>query len=343
MKIKYVPVLRYIREERKALMSVKISKKILPLLELVNERAAQKRTGTFQDTYLDDLSKLNYPILVDIPVYLNVNKGTRNNVGNFLRKFKQNPSLKIDYYRMLNYNKQIIPVLSYDPRVPYVTGTFSKDCIELRESFNRMGFRIFNTKYLQTMLSDIGQVIRADDFLVLDLKKESQNDKNVQVIINLINQFKASVGFTSIIIRSAINPDVIYNKMHDGSIVTGADNSLLKDYSKLGFDAFGDYVGIRKDPTISGSGGNIPSAGFLYYSWHINSYLGFKGRIPDYNEFLNHIKPSVINSNYWARYSNKHHNNCPGCSGVVSSVSTKTWDWKRYAIQHYLYTMEENL
>ena len=47
MKIKYVPVLRYRREERKALISVKISKKIMPLLELVSERAAQKKTGNF--------------------------------------------------------------------------------------------------------------------------------------------------------------------------------------------------------------------------------------------------------------------------------------------------------
>lgn len=71
------------KRERKALISVKISKNIMPLLEIVSERAAQKKTGDFQDTYLTDLSRFNYPILLDIPIYMNVNKGTRENVNLF--------------------------------------------------------------------------------------------------------------------------------------------------------------------------------------------------------------------------------------------------------------------
>lgn len=343
MKIKYVPVLRYRREERKALISVKISKKIMPLLELVSERAAQKKTGNFQDTYLTDLSRFNYPILVDIPIYMNVNKGTRENVKLFLNKFKGNSKLKIDYYKMLDINKNIIPTLCYDPKVSYVPNTFINDYLELRKSFNKIGLRIFNTNYANDMLLDIGKVISADDILILDIKKDSQNDFKLQSLILLINKLKSSIGFTSVIIRSAINPNIIFNKMLDGSIVNDADNSLLNDYTRLGFDAFGDFVGIRKYPTISNGGSKIASAGFLYYSWHINSYIGFRGRIPDYCEFTNHIKPSVIKSNYWLKYTNKHKNNCPGCSELHSSISTKPWDWKRYSIQHYLYTMGENL
>lgn len=343
MKIKYVQVLRYRREERKALISVRISKKIIPLLELVSERAAQKKIGTFQDTYLTDLSRFNYPILVDIPIYMNVNKGTRENVKLFLNKFKQNPKLKIDYYKMLDINKNIIPTLSYDTKLSYIPNTFINDYLELRKCFNKIALRIFNTNDTHDMLLDIGKVIKSDDILILDIKKDSQNDSKLQSLIILINKLKSSIGFTSVIIRSAVNPNIIFNKMIDGGIVSDADNSLLNDYTRLGFDAFGDFVGIRKDSTISGGGSKIASAGFLYYSWHINSYIGFRGRIPDYCEFTNHIKPSVIKSNYWIKYTSKHKNNCPGCSDLSSSTSNKTWDWKRYSIQHYLYTMEENL
>lgn len=131
--------------------------------------------------------------------------------------------------------------------------------------------------------------------------------------------------------------------MIDGAIINEANNSLLCEYKSLGFDSFGDYAGIRKDSTISKGGGRIPSPGFIYYSWHINSYLGYKGRIPDYKEFLSHIKPNVVKSTYWLKYTKKHHDNCPGCMELSKSNSTYAWDWKRYSIQHYLYTMNENL
>ncbi|MDD7794407.1 beta family protein [Clostridium sp. 'White wine YQ'] len=343
MKIKYVPVLRYIREERKALMNVKLSNKTLPLLELVNERAAQKRTGNFQDTYLNDIARLNHPILVDIPIYMNVNKGTRENVKLFLSKFKLNPSLKVHYYTSLAINNNIIPTLSYEPKANYIAHTFINDCKELRKSFKTICFRIFNSKDLQNILLDIKRVIKPNDILIFDIKNDMHNSERLKTPIAQINKLKEAIGFTSVIIRSAINPNIIFNKMLDGYVITEANNSLLYDYAYLGFDAFGDYVGIRKDSTISKGGSSIPSAGFIFYSWHINSYLGYRGRFANYDEFIKHIKPSVTKSLYWLRYTYKHHQNCPGCQEIITSLSTHSWDWKRYSIEHYLYTMEENL
>jgi hypothetical protein len=343
MKIKYVPVLRYRREERKALMSIKLSNKILPLLELVSERAAQRKTGSFQDTYLEDFSKLLYPVLVDIPIYMNVNSGTRDTVKLFLNKFKQNPGLKIDYYRQLSINKNMIPVISYDTKGVYSPGTLIKDYLELRKDFNRVAFRVFSTKNLSVLLLDIEKVANADDILIFDIKNNSHKDTQINVQISLIHKIKSSICFTTVIIKSVITPDIIFKRMNDGDIVSEADNSLLSDYINLGFDAFGDYAGIRKDLTISKGGSTIPSPGFIFYSWHINSYLGYKGRIPDYKEFIDHIKPNVTTSVFWLKYTDKHRDNCPGCKAILSSNSVYSWDWKRYSIQHYLYTMEENL
>lgn len=343
MKIKYVPVLRYIREERKALKSVKISKKILPLLELVNERAAQKRSGSFENTYLTDFSTFNYLFLIDIPIYMNVNSGTRDNVKQFINKFKQNPELKIEYYRRLSANPNIIPIISYDPRAAYSPGAFINDYLELRKDFSKIGFRVFNTRDWPIVIQDIEKVITSDDFFIFDIKNSLQSDIKLKYHITSINKLKSSVGFFSIIIRSVINPDIIFNKMSDGCLVSQADNSMLNEYSNLGFDAFGDYVGIRKDSTISKGGSKTPSPGFIYYSWHINSYYGFKGRKPDYKEFINHIKSNILKSSCWLKYSNTHRINCPGCNSLSLGNSTNSWDWKRYSIQHYLYTMNENL
>jgi hypothetical protein len=274
---------------------------------------------------------------------MNVNSGTRDNVKQFLSKFKQNPQLKIDYYNQLRINQNITPVISYDPKAAYSSGTLVKNYMELRKYFNRVAFRIFNTKDLTTILRDIEKIAKADDILIFDIKSDSHKDVKLKAQMLLINKLKSNIGLTTVILRSAITPNIIFKRMNDGHIVNEADNSLLSDYKNLGFDAFGDYAGIRKDSTISKGGSSTPSPGFIFYSWHINSYLGYKGRIPDYQEFIDHIKPNVIKSNYWLKYTSKHRDNCPGCIAVTTSNSKYAWDWKRYSIQHYLYTMEENL
>jgi hypothetical protein len=215
--------------------------------------------------------------------------------------------------------------------------------MNLRKCFNKVAFRIFNTKDFTTILKDTEKIARADDILIFDLKNDSHKNAKFKSQMLLINKLKSNIGLTTVILRSAITPKIIFKRMNDGHIVSDADNSLLSYYKNLGFDAFGDYAGIRKDSTISKGGSSTPSPGFIFYSWHINSYLGYKGRIPDYQEFIDHIKPNVIKSNYWFKYTSRHRDNCPGCIEISSSNSTYSWDWKRYSIQHYLYTMEENL
>lgn len=341
--IKYVPVLRYRREERKALISLTISNKIMPLIEIVSELAAQQRKGDFQETYLNDFSQFNYPFMIDIPIYLNINKGTTDNARAFLSKFKTDSSLKIDYYAKLHQNKNIIPILSYDSRTSYVKGSFKRDALKLRKFFNKIAFRIFNTKDFKTMVDDIKDMITPSDILLYDIDTKLHTMPKIRKNCTIINVLKTSINFTSVIIRSAINKDVVFKNLIDGAIVPKANNSLLDDYKSLGFNAFGDFAGIRKDRTISKGGGITPSAGYLFYTWHINSYIGHKGRIPEWQEFTNHIKPSVLSSAYWNTYSRTHHSSCLGCKSIPSNLSNLPADWKRYAIQHYLYTMEEYL
>ncbi|MED0759006.1 hypothetical protein P4S96_17775, partial [Aneurinibacillus thermoaerophilus] len=61
--MKYVPVLRYRKEERGALQSVQLSQKIMPLLEIMKEKAGQVRNGNFQSTHLADFTQFQHPFL----------------------------------------------------------------------------------------------------------------------------------------------------------------------------------------------------------------------------------------------------------------------------------------
>ena len=65
-------------------------------------------------------------------------------------------------------------------------------------------------------------------------------------------------------------------------------------------------------------------------------------------EFINFIIPNLTSSNYWKSYSQNHKANCPGCKTIINikngNESGKSQaKWKRIAIMHYLYTMEEFL
>lgn len=315
----------------------------MPLFELVTEISPKSKKSTFEESYLYELSNFTFPFMIDIPLYLNTNKSTKDSVRDFIDKFKNTPSLKVDYYKKLAINKNIIPVLSYSERDKFITNTFIIDISNLRSSFNRIAFRVFNTKNIEFILKDIQSIITKDDILILDIGKYSYTDKKISEILRLINSIKQKIQFTSVIIRSAINKDIIFNRMSHGNIVPEANNDLLIIYPYLGFDAFGDFAGIRKNPTISDGGGGNASAGFLFYSWSTNNYIGFRGSIPKYSEFITTIKPSLLNSSYWNAYSDKHHSNCPGCINISSTNSKSPTHWKSYTIEHYITTLEEYL
>lgn len=327
-----------------ALTSIKISSKILPLIEIITELPPNPCDTTFKKSYSDMIHKLNYQVMIDIPLYLNINNGTDTKVENFIVKFKKDPSLKVKYYKMLSSNKNIIPVLSYNHREPYKTNSIAKDFHSLSQSFNRIAVRIVKSKYSSEMIKEAIQIIRADDILIYDADKTPVLKPAIKSDISLINSLKKIKSFTSIIMYSPINrPPIKNSNLNDGTIVKEANNSLLNQYTILGFDAFGDFVGITKYRTIGGGGNGIQTAGFLFYYWSTNEFIGYKGRISGLDEFKNHIKPALMSSVYWSSYSSNHHLNCPGCNDIAINNYTGYVSWKKYAFQHYLYTMEEYL
>lgn len=176
---------------------------------------------------------------------------------------------------------------------------------------------------------------------MFDIGKTKLNDPKIITMISAIVSNTVFKSCSTVLIRSAINNDVIFKNMVQDSIVVEADNSLLNNYSSLGFNAFGDYAGVRRDTSIGNGGPSNISVGFLYYSWHYNSYIGFKGIQPSYSEFISTVKPTLMQSQYWQFYDSLHHATCVGCLNISSTTSKSSTDWKRYSIEHYISTLEQ--
>ncbi|MED0759007.1 hypothetical protein P4S96_17780 [Aneurinibacillus thermoaerophilus] len=280
---------------------------------------------------------------LDFPLYFHVVNSTTASIRDFLRTLKVNPAQRLTYFEQLSSNPNLIPVISYNAEAPYVPNSYVSDENRLRQTFNRLAFRIFENPDFNTVLHDINLVIRPDDILLYDIGAAPHTQPFLQAKYNLLQQTKARKGCRTVIIRSAINPNIIFNRLIDGGVVLDADNSLLNAYSTYGFDAFGDFAGIRKDHSITDGGPEDPSPGFLFYCATNNYFIGYKGRTPDWNEFTNHIQPSVINSQTWRNHGPIHHQNCPGCQRISSNPGNSAGNWKRISIQHYLHTMEEVL
>lgn len=342
---KYVPVLRYRKAERAALRNLSLSIKTLPLLELMKERAGLARKGDFQSTHLEDFKAYNYPFLVDFPLYFNVTNSTYKTIRMFLGQLKRNPNQRLVMFKQLKTNPYLIPVISYDYKTIYSVGSYIADENKLRTSFNRLGFRIFETndRDFNNVLNDIQAVIQKNDILIYDIDNAPHTQPILKTRYYAIQSVKNRTGCITVLLRSAINPDIIFNRLVDDTPVLLADNSLLSSYHYYGFDAFSDFAGIRKDLQITDGGPEDPSAGFLFYSWNNNCFIGYRGHLSEWAEFTNHIRPTVMSSNTWKTFPSPHHQNCPGCQLITLGPGNSAANWKQISIMHYIHTMEECL
>lgn len=342
--LKYVPVLRYRKEERGALKQVRLSSKTLPLIEIVKERPASNMKGDFATIYTNDLRTLAHPVMVDFPTYLPLGSSTSQEVANFLRPVQLDPTRRIDLFRTLASVPDLVPVVTYNPQIPFVPGIITKTARELRETFARLAFRLFERDF-SSALREVTTVAQAGDIVVLDIDDAAHTSPTVQGLYGQITALKANPGCKTVLVRSAIDDTITNVGLIDDQPIAAADNSLLTSYNRYGFDAFGDFAGIKKD--LLHDGGTI-SPGFIFYAWHTNEFVGYRGRVKNLWEFKRHIGPTVLASRYYARYGANHHSSCPGCQTINSIVNGPETGrsqglWKRIAVMHYLYTMEEYL
>lgn len=342
--LKYVPVLRYRQEEWAALTTVNLSSKILPLLEIIKELPRKGMKGSFETIYPAKLASLNRPLMVDFPTYLPIVTSTESEVASFLRPVQADPNIRVGRFRKLASVPNLIPVVTYNPQIPFISGVIRDTARSLRETFPRLAFRLFYNGFAAA-ISEVQQVAEAGDLFILDIDSSPHTSTPLKNLYQQIVSLGRRIQCKTVIIRSSI-PDSLYNvNLPHDQPVPEIDNSLLQTYSTYRFDAFGDYAGIKKD--LLRKGGRI-SPGFIFYSASTNESIGYRGRTFRLSEFTQYIVPSVLRSKYYAAYSTSHRSSCPGCLLIQNIANGKAKGdhqplWKRIAIMHYLYTMDEYL
>jgi hypothetical protein len=343
---KYVPVFRYRTQERKALNSTPISSKILPLIEIVTKKPTSKSKNDSIDQLLKDFADSNTNVMIDIPMYIKLNNSTLKTVRDFLTPVLADPNKRIEILTdpRLAKNEKIIPVITYNPNSPFTKGYLTSQEKHLRNYYNQIAFRIY-PKYFNDSIYELTGLLESGDIILLDIDESPHSHPANRKMYKKVQEIATSNDCKCVLIRSAIPRALTNVDLDHGKIIQEADNSLLTDYKSLGFSAFGDYCGIKKDNLQRG--GRI-SPGYIMYSWEDNSYYGFKGVIEQADTFVSIVAPSVISSKVWKEYNSNHHKNCFGC-GTIDRIQKKVKkgnsqpEWKGFACSHYLYTMEEFL
>lgn len=344
--MKYVPVMRFREEERKAFNNTALSDKIVPLVEIMTEKVRSNGKKSCIEAFYNDFNSINTSVFLDFPLYLKTSRNTHSPVFNFVSMLRStlHARTKLFLDPLLLQMKNLIPVCTYDPTLPYISNMIVSEEQMLRSYYNKLAFRIF-TQDLSSVINDILLCAKDGDIILYDIDEHLHNNLSIQQTYKAIQDIKAHIDVQIVLIRAAIPSDLTNVELAQDQIIKRADNSLLKEYYQLGFDAFGDYMGVKKDNVTKG--GRI-SPGYIVYSWQDNAYYGFKGNFEDASTFETIIVPDLLKSQIWNQYSTQHKNSCYGCSTIIK-ISNKTKkgnsqkEWKGFAASHYLYTMEEFL
>ncbi|MCA1021825.1 beta family protein [Halobacillus litoralis] len=338
----YMPTMRYREQEKYAYKSVNLKDNFVPLFEFVSK--TQRTKDTIENFVRD--TKHERAVLIDVPLYLPMKTQTDPKARELIAPMKANHQEKADFLcdkRLIEEDKYI-PVVSYDPHVPYQSREVIKQINTFKKHYNKLAYRA-HYKNLSDFLDQANDHLNSNDILILDLDEASQAHPKFKKAHKQIVELSKKYNIVSVILRSAIPDETTNTGLEDDEILDTADNSLLENYSEYGYDAFGDYVGVKKDTLTSG--GRI-SPGYLFYSWEENSFYGYKGVLNDASSFTNVLVPEIMQSVPMKEFSEEHKRSCYGCCSIIEIHKGKKKGnsqpaWKGYAAGHYLQTLNEFL
>lgn len=346
----YVPILKNRTIEMSVLsqlaeIGVFNSTSVLPLVELIQEKTRSNN----KNTILDDLAEL-LNINSSMTLMIDFLKSTKlNSTTDAVRNYVTLSTRQVDFcieemYKLSSFSQRVIPVISYLSENPSLN-RITYEVSEYRKTFPRVAFRI-KTQDFENIFSHVEDLITEKDIVLLDIESSSHMNPVFKKIYKRISDSKKQRNFISVVVN-ANRPETLTNKsMADKEPIAQIDNSLKELYNTSimnKFDGFGDYACIVA--SLPSTGGAISPAG-VYYSNNNNFFVAFKGRAAQLSEFPDYIAPSIVASEYWEEYTDKHHENCPGCQEILS-ILTKVksgknqGQWKMITMLHYIYTMYE--
>lgn len=289
----YMPTFRARQQEMIVLRSFEFGNRIFPLIEIVKEKDRSNNPQTFQEIYNSLIVAVHSEkVFVDLPTYFRDASGMQDEVVAFNRTVLSNLENRLAHYNLFAANDQkVIPVVSTLLLKTGEANTITQQFQALKETFPSVAIRTFTSTFSND-IAEIQTLLTEDDFLIYDIHE------GVGLTSPVIKKDKTILDSITlpckIALRSAINTDIQNVRLNHGEIVYEADNSLLEMFNQLlGFNAFGDFAGIKKDDLTSG--GTI-SPGFILYNPVDNLYYGYKGNIKNLAEFETTIVPDVLAS-----------------------------------------------
>ena len=342
---KYVPTLRSRQQELIVLTRFPFGPRIFPLLEIIKEKDRVNNLQPAQEIWRDYINRIQSErVLVDLPAYIKDSAAMNTEVLRFNRTVLQNVDNKIAFYQSLAASSpKLIPVVSSLHLKTGEANTISKQIDQLRDNFPVIAVRTF-TNTFDLDLIEIKAKLIADDIIIYDLDTVQPYNPLARKQSAVLNTVE---GVYKVALRSAINIEIQNTKLDHEEIVADADNSLIEVFNSiLKVDAFGDFVGIKKDDL--NAGGTI-SPGFIFYDPIENLYYGYKGNIKNLSEFEETIVPAVLGSAVVAELL-AHHPDFVNAdnfgykilndirAGIENGKSQAKF--KRISIEHYLHSIK---
>lgn len=291
--LKYMPTFRARQQEIIVLKSFDFGNNMYPLMEIIKEKDRSNNPKTSIEIYSEIIGAINADnVFVDLPTYIRDSSGMQDDVVAFNRTMLSNIDNRLAFYNALAaHSPKMIPVVSSLQIKTGQANTITQQFQNLKQTFPSVAIRTF-TNTFKNDIAEIRALLTASDYLIYDIH-EGLGLTNPVITQDRIELDTITAPF-KVALRSAINTDIQNVRLNHGEIVYEADNSLLDMfYQPMHFNAFGDYVGIKKDDLTSG--GTI-SPGFILYNPVNKLYYGYKGDVKNLAEFETKIVPSVLAS-----------------------------------------------
>ena len=346
MDYKYFPVLRARQQEIDVLQKFDFGDRMIPLMEIIKEKDRKDNQRSPLEIYSEIILKINAKkILIDLPIYLVPKVSTSAEVRTFYLSTISSLDARIAFYaQFADLSERLIPVISILEPISEDTDTLIKQFESLSGIFPQLALRVYNERF-DLAFGQLQQLpLRKNDLILYDLETANITSP---LVIKHRKYFDSIFKETfQVVIRSAINTEIQNVGLEHGAVVAQADNSL-KDLFALPqyhFNAFGDYVGVKRDDLNAGGG---ISPGLVFFNPDENLYYGYRGPTKDLAEFEKTIIPAVMESGYvqdWIKTNAPYIVGNPGYDRLISIIkgepSKNQAKYKWISIMHYLHSIK---
>lgn len=280
----YVPILKARRIEKGVIkkLSYCFSDKIIPLIEIINDKSDFEKVLS----YIDDKK-----VFID---YLRISSSKYGNrfdpssVVLSLRVSRDESEYLSCLEDLLVYNN-VIPVISISDGYRIS----ESNLINIYDNFS-LNNKSIALRITPSLIDDyrhfIQNKLQDKDYLLFDIGETSILSREME----LEELSTMNISAKKIILNSPRQSNLTNGEFEENDISILIDNIVAKEYSKLGFDGFGDYCGYKDVlPRKNGSKGE-GAAIALIYDYKINQFYSFvekntKLGVRGYSKVINDI------------------------------------------------------